>query len=152
LQHRVEQYIVALPDNGVPQIRQGPCAVRVVRLMRSGPGDADVSARRLLRCEGNPMGLWIVIMLAGLPILLKMFDAASKRRCKSCGTDVRREAPLCPSCGSNPKAKPQPRQGWDQYAGQYQPMGQYQQPGQGQYLSQPPMPPAPPAPPSPPRW
>jgi predicted amidophosphoribosyltransferase len=54
------------------------------------------------------VAIWFILVLAGLPILLKMLDAGSHRRCRSCASDVRREAKLCPACGQNPKVKPVP--------------------------------------------
>lgn len=54
------------------------------------------------------MAIWFVLVLAGLPILLKMLDVASHKRCRACASDVRREAKVCPACGQDPRVKPVP--------------------------------------------
>jgi hypothetical protein len=52
------------------------------------------------------MGVWIVLVLALLPIIFKGLDVAGKRECRWCRTDVRRDAKLCPACGHEPRSKP----------------------------------------------
>jgi hypothetical protein len=56
------------------------------------------------------MGVWIVLVLALLPIIFKGLDVAGKRPCHWCRADVRRDAKLCPSCGYDPRPRRAERQ------------------------------------------
>lgn len=47
----------------------------------------------------------VVILMFGLPIVLWLLDKGSKRPCRTCGTDVKRDARVCPACGANPRTK-----------------------------------------------